>query len=413
MRRVALALGVVFALWLAPGAFAAGWCGSGENARDLPDTVTSRQVHAIVAVPSDAPDGFATQANQLADDVTSMVSWWAGQDPTRIPRFDQALYGGSQCLDISYVRLPSPTAAYAGVGADVVFRTIETQLVTAGFASIYKKYLVYFFGSTADFGVCGVGAGTLATGPAFAVVIPAGCPPVPTDTTATHELLHALGAVPPGDPHCPADPGHPCDSPTDVLYPSTGGEPLSTKVLDYNHDDYYGHSQSWPDVQDSLWLHRLDQPQFGLAVSFTGGTGTVTSDLPGVDCTAACTTQWDAGTAVALEAEGAGADRFVHWTGACTGRATCSVTLGQAASVAAVFGPLRIPLRVSALGRGRVACSPRCGTTFAAGNALRLTAVPAKGWKFAGWAGACRGSRLTCTPATDYAVTVKARFAKR
>src|SRR5262249_28296512 len=84
---------------------------------------------------------------------------------------------------------------------------------------------------------------------------------------------------------------------------------------------------------------------------------------------AACTTQWDAGTMVTLKAQGAaGADRFVRWTGACTGRTTCSVTLGQAASVAAVFGPLRIPVRVSAFGRGRVACSPKCGTTFAAGE---------------------------------------------
>ena len=31
-------------------------------------------------------------------------------------------------------------------------------------------------------------------------------------------------------------------------------------MLDGGHDDYYGHSGSWPDVQDSLFLERLDSP---------------------------------------------------------------------------------------------------------------------------------------------------------
>ncbi|HST18606.1 MAG TPA: hypothetical protein VLK36_13115 [Gaiellaceae bacterium] len=413
MRKLALVVGVLAALWFAPGTFAAGWCGTGETATDLPDTVTARQIHTIVAVPSDAPDQFAAQANQVADDVTSMVGWWAGQDPTRIPRFDQALFNGSQCVDISFVRLPSSTAAYAGTGANADFRNIELQLVGDGFDGIYKKYLVYFFGSTADDGVCGVGSGDIDTGPSFAVVISAGCSVVPSDTTATHELLHALGAVPPGDPHCPADPGHPCDSPTDVLYPYTGGEPLSTKVLDFNHDDYYGHSQSWPDIQDSLWLHRLDVPQVGLTIAFSGA-GSVTSDLPGVSCAAACTTQWDSGSVVQLEADPAATDRFVRWTGACTGRTDCSLTLAEAATVSAVFGPLRIPVRLSTTGQGKVTCTPKCAKTFTAGNTLRLTAVAATGWKFAGWAGgACKGTRSTCTPATDYALTVKARFTRK
>jgi hypothetical protein len=243
-------------------------------------------------------------------------------------------------------------------------------------------------------------------------VYTAGCSGVPTDTIAAHELLHALGAVPPGDPHCPSDPGHPCDSPTDVLYPYTGGEPISQKVLDYNHDDYYGHSQSWPDVQDSLWLHRLDEQQVGLTVSFSG-LGTVTSDVPGVDCSATCSTQWDPGTVVSLDAEPAATERFIRWTGACTGAGTCQLTLAQATSVTAVYGPLRIPVRVSIAGKGKVSCSPACTKTFDAGGFLSLKAVPAKGWRFAGWGGGCKGVRPTCAPATDYRLTVTARFKKR
>ncbi len=138
-----LAVTLVAALWLAPGAFAA-WCGSGETATDRPDTVTAQQVHAVVAIPSDAPDTFADNANQVADDVTSMVGWWAGQDPTRIPRFDQALFDGSQCLDISFVRLPDPASAFASVGAGPGFQRIVLDLIGAGLRDIYKKYLVYF-----------------------------------------------------------------------------------------------------------------------------------------------------------------------------------------------------------------------------------------------------------------------------
>ena len=238
-----------------------------------PDIVTAQQVHGVVAVPSDAPDTFADNANQLADDVASMSSWWQGQDPTRIPRFDQALFSGTSCLDISFVRLPETTASYANMGAEAAFRQIGNDLISAGLDDPYKKYLVYFEGPSVQEDICGVGGGDLSSGPSYAIVIQAGCADVPTDTTATHELLHALGAVPPGDPHCPADPAHPCDSPTDVLYPTTDGSPLQTKVLDYNHDDYYAHSQPWPDIQDSLWLHRLDESPVSLGIAFSGGAG--------------------------------------------------------------------------------------------------------------------------------------------
>ena len=48
--------------------------------------------------------------------------------------------------------------------------------------------------------ICGVGGGDLSSGPSYAIVIQAGCADVPTDTTATHELLHALGSRLPSQP---------------------------------------------------------------------------------------------------------------------------------------------------------------------------------------------------------------------
>ena len=36
--------------------------------------------------------------------------------------------------------------------------------------------------------------------------------------------------------------------------------PLESRLLDVGRDDYYGHAGSWDDVQDSLFLERLDSP---------------------------------------------------------------------------------------------------------------------------------------------------------
>jgi hypothetical protein len=403
---------VLAGLWLAPVSHAAGWCGSGESAVDRPDIVTGPQIHAVVATPSDGPDLFATDAGRIADDVNSVVAWWQGQDPTRVPRFDQASFAGVSCLDVSFVRLTGTGAAYAAGGASTAFSTIFNEL--AGTANSGKIYLVYYEGPAPQANVCGTG-GTrgFGIGPALALVWLQGCPDVPNDTIAAHELLHALGALPPGAPHaCPGDAGHPCDSDTDILYPYTTGLPLSSLVLDFNHDDYYAHSGSWNDIQDSVWLHRLDLPAVALNVSLTG-TGEIRSDVPGVDCTAACSTQWDQGSPVVLIAQPAPGERFIHWSGSCTGNGDCTLELDQPATAAALFGPVRIPLKVTHLGKGAVKCTPACTRTFPGGSALKLRAVPAKGWKFAGWSGGCKGTRLTCSPGTDFALSVRATFRRR
>jgi hypothetical protein len=411
VRRLLVLASFALALWAAPGALAAGWCGTGESATDRPDVTTGQQVHAIVVAPADAADNFAADAGKLADDVGSMTAWWQGQDPTRVPRFDTATFPSGTCLDISYVRLPDAAASLSG--ASPTFHLIELSLFAGGFSSSYKKYLVYYDGPSVELNVCGIGGGAFDRGPAFALVWLAGCPGVPTDSIGTHELLHALGALPAGAPHpCPGDTGHPCDSPTDILYPQTHGQPLSEQVLDFGRDDYYGHSGSWLDMQDSLWLHRLDQPQFALGVTLSGA-GEVSSDLPGLDCSASCTTQWDQGSTVTLGTHPVSGTRFVRWQGGCTGSSGCTVSVTAPLAVTAVFGPITISVRLSATGRGRIACSPACSRSFAAGDPLRLRAVPAKGWRFVSWSGGCKGKRLTCAPPTDFALSVKATFRKR
>jgi hypothetical protein len=406
----------VASLWGAPGAFAAGWCGNDATGNDRPDVVTGQQVHAVVALPADAPDTFAADAARLADDITSADQWWRAQDPTRAPRWDQAVFPAGRCVDISFVRLSDPASAYAGIGSSAAYQHLGEALETAGLGNAYKKYLVYFDGPAAAEDICGTGGGDFRRGPSYAVVWLLGCPGVPNDAVATHELLHALGALPTGAPHACAlaqgGPGHPCDSEQDIIYPFTSGDPLSALVLDVNHDDYYGHTGSWDDIQDSFWLEHLNTPKQALTVSLSG-VGEIESDVPGVACATECTTQWDQSAVLSLTALPAKTDRFVRWTGSCTGNGDCALELDQPASATAVFGPLRIPVRATTAGHGTIACSPKCTKSFTAGNTLSLRAVAAKGWKFTGWTGGCKGTRVTCSPATDFALNVRATFRRR
>ncbi len=398
-------------LWLAPGALAGTWCGTGENATDLPDVVTGPQVHPIVVVPSDGADDFPTVSAQMATDIASIDTWWQGQDPTRILRFDQAAFPGCTAPDISFLRLPQPASALTN--GDAAFQTIDGDIVQAGFSNRYKNYLVYYDGPVVETNECGIGGGQFDQGGGISIVWLQGCPGVPFDSVAAHELLHALGALPTGAPHaCPSSPAHPCDSTQDVLYPYASGAPLSQLLLDYGHDDYYGHSGTWDDIQDSMFMHRLDLSQETLSIAFQGA-GSVTSAEPGVTCTTTCSTQWDQNSTVDLEASPTASSRFLGWTGACTGDGPCSLTMASSESAVAMFGPAVISVKATVSGKGKVVCTPACSTHFTAGNPVTMRAVPAKGWTFKTWTGACKGKQAVCRLEPDYSASAKATFTRK
>ena len=195
-----------------------------------------------------------------------------------------------------------------------------TRSTQAGLGSPFTKYVVYFDGPTADSNVCGQG-GSDSSGFGAAVVYYRSCAGVSTAAVAAHEVLHTLGAVSRSAPNeCDGETsGHTCDTEADLMFPSIGGEPLSSKLLDPGRDDYYGHAGGWTDTQDSAWLVRLDgQAPLALTIS---GPGSVTANVPGLLCAASCTTTWNAGQPLALTATpGAGA-RLVRWSGACSGTA--------------------------------------------------------------------------------------------
>jgi hypothetical protein len=342
------------------------------------------------------------------------------------PRFDLFAFPGCTTrfgdLDLGFARLPRPGSAYA----DLNLQQLNTDL--AAFAPQNVKNLVYYDGPTTEPFVCGTSSRSAQSGGlvGFSYVwLQADCDVDVgsgnlTAEVAVHELVHNLGAVPTGAPHeCPApDDGHVCDSNSDLLYPFvTSGASLIGEILDVGRDDYYGHSGSWWDVQDSQWLMHL--PLFPLTAAVSGSAGVVTSHLGGVSCPPTCSTTLENGVKTMLTAAPGAGQRLVAWSGACTGAGPCEVTMDAEKSVTATFGAATFALAVRVTGRGVVrsspagiVCSKSCSRAFAATSIVRLTAKPSKSYRFTGWSGACKGTK-PCAVRLDGAKSVRATFRKR
>jgi Divergent InlB B-repeat domain len=401
----------------ASAAAAATWCGSPAQADRVPNGVAGNPVHWIYLIPSDGGDNLGAVAGLMQSDAEQIDAWWRGQDPTRTPRNDVTAFSCGTQLDITAVRSTQSSTQLTPIGQR--FSGIVNTLRSAGFGSPLTKYVVYYDGPIDDDNICGQGF-TEVSGFGLAAVYLRSCPGISTAAVAAHEFLHTIGAVPSSAPHdCPGEnEGHTCDNQSDLMYPAIGPEGLSAKVLDPGHDDYYGHSGAWLDTQDSAWLVRLDsQTPLALTVS---GTGTVTADIPGLQCSASCSTTWNSGQALNLNATPAAGMRLVRWGGACSGSAGCSVTVTAGAQVSALFAPATFRLAVSIAGKGTIrsssagiSCRPRCSASFASFSPVRLTAKPAKGWKLRAWSGACRGAKTTCTVPMSAATSARAAFVRR
>jgi hypothetical protein len=396
-------------------AAAATWCGTPTQQDLAPNATAGDAVHWIYAIPSDGADRFSAFASAMQTDAELIDAWWRGQDSTRTPRDDLARFPCGTQLDLSSVRLALPASRLDNAAR---FEEIVDGIVAAGFSSTFVKYVVYYDGTISEQGLCGQG-GSDTTGFGVAVVFTRSCSGIAPSVIAAHELLHTLGAVPVGAPHdCPPpNNGHTCDTKSDIMYPFVSPVPLSSEILDPGRDDYYGHSGSWPDVQDSHWLVQLDrQVPFSLAIA---GPGSVTADVPGLLCDRTCSTTWNAGTQLNLAATPAVGAKLVRWTGSCTGAGACSVTVDQGAKVSALFAPATYRLTVSRVGHGTVrsarsgiSCTPRCSAAFPSYVSLQLRATPARGWRFRGWSGACRGARNVCTVPMTKNTSARAVFVR-
>jgi hypothetical protein len=207
-------------------------------------------------------DRFAAFAPRIVGDVAAIDAWWRSQDSTRSPRFDVfpvACATAFGSIDITNVELLQAFGDVSGA-----FNTIRLQLASIGFDQPEKTYLVYYDGPTGQSGpsqVCGQGAEAGGPAPGMAIVYLDSCGSTEDDSArpivAAHEFVHTLGAVKSAAPHACRS-GHVCDVANDLLGATLSLKELDQHVLDGGRDDYYGHSGSWLDVQDSLFLERLD-----------------------------------------------------------------------------------------------------------------------------------------------------------
>jgi hypothetical protein len=434
-RTLLLACLVALAGLAVPSWAAAGtWCGNDVAAANrLPESFTGKQIHVVYAFPADGADRFAAYANAIVSDIEAVDAWWRGQDPTRAPRFDLFPFPGCGPglgrLDLTRVQLPRAASEYFDIATTL--DRLADDLVADPFSldEPYAKYLVYFDGTHSG-AFCGQGfqAGEQGGRIGYAAVFMRACwEDVGTGGaaawTAAHELGHSLGAVAsPAPTHCAVNGGHACDHYLDLMRPFNNGYPLATAILDHNHDDYYDHSGGWPDVRDSAWLFRLDQPRHRLQVALTGATSgstVVSVDEHGIACPPTCGDDWDGGSRVALAVEPGVNDRFVRWRGDCTGRdPDCSLVMDAPRSVTAVFGPAVYRLAVTVVGRGVVRtsdgdrCARRCSLELLPDTAVRLRATPARAYRFVRWGGSCRG-RNPCVVRGSAHRSVTAVFRRR
>jgi hypothetical protein len=282
VRRLLVGLVAVAALGSAAPAVASTpmpWCGTGASELDrVPDATPGFAIHVTYVRPPGGADRLAEWAPRIVGDVAAIDAWWRSQDPTRAPRFDlfpfacASLFGQ---LDISNVTLQQPAGQVGNA-----FTTLRFLLAGQGFIEPEKTYLFYYDGPVeqqrVDSEVCGVGGSPAGGLPGIAIVFLDSCAAEENmfrPIVAIHELVHALGAVSGAAPHHCSD-GHVCDVPNDLLNASLSGTELEAAVLDGGRDDYYGHQGSWSDVQDSLFLERLDSPDRGAPSSPTGLTAT-------------------------------------------------------------------------------------------------------------------------------------------
>lgn len=414
LRRVLIVSVGLAALWAAP-AHASTFCGTAGTADRAPNVVAGNPVHAVYAIPSDGADNFAQRATQIQTDAEAIDAWWRGQDSTRTPRFDLFPFPCGSQLDLTSLRLQQSGAQLAD--PEAALQSIVNATRSSGLLTNFEKLLVYYEGPIRDPDACGIGD-VNPQGAAVAVVLVSGCPGEETAPTAAHEMLHTLGAVPTGAPHdcTPPNDGHTCDNKLDIMYPFASGVPLTSLLLDPGRDDYYGHSGSFWDVQDSSWLVDLDA-QTTLSLSISSG-GSVTSDVPGLACSAPCATTWNRGTKLTLMPKPARGMRFLAWTGACSGSSNCSLQLAQNSATTALFGPATFRLNVLLTGRGAVrvgsagTCSASCSKAVTSFVPQTLAARAAKGWRFKAWSGACKGTKATCSVPMSSAATARATFVR-
>jgi len=325
-----------------------------RTVRDLPDEVSGPQVHFLYVVPADGTDRQLDVNGGMQQAIARIEHWFEGQTGNQALRIDT--YKGAP--DITFVRMTHTDAQATSITPWPLW-VMGEDLVAAGFNNPAKVYAALYDGHSAW--ACG-GAKSPALPKLGAMYIrawptndPRPCSDAPGFGTGTdrpgyfeigllHEILHTIGFTPHCAPHASADGygDHVDDSPTDVMYGPDGKSPVgwnwSHAVLDYHHDDYYrARIPGCPDLSDSPYLEQI--PSFSLTVTVKG-KGSVSALVGATDaksCTSMCALSYVRGSTVTLSASPAARYRFVAWSGGCSGKGDCELTMTGSTSVTATF----------------------------------------------------------------------------
>ena len=146
------------------------------------------------------------------------------------------------------------------------------------------------------------------------------------------------------------------------------------------------------------------------------GSGTVTSGAGEISCGSTCSAPV-AAAPVTLTATASPGSTFTGWSGGCSGNGSCTLAMGSDQSASATFeSDKALTLKKAGSGAGTVtsypagiSCRTTCAHAFPHGTMVKLTARPSARSTFAGWSGACKGTRA-CTVPMSAARSVTATF---
>jgi len=150
----------------------------------------------------------------------------------------------------------------------------------------------------------------------------------------------------------------------------------------------------------------------------TGSSGRVTSaPQQEINCTSGtCSADFPLNSQVTLTATPTSGTAFLGWSGACSGRGSCVVTMNDIKQVTASFEVNRLTVSKTGSGtvtsdKGGISCPGQCAAVFDDGTQVTLTATPAASdIRFTGWSGGgCTGTS-PCTVTMQGARSVTASF---
>jgi len=160
---------------------------------------------------------------------------------------------------------------------------------------------------------------------------------------------------------------------------------------------------------NSTLTANFEKRKYPLTVNFEG-EGEVIEEI----INSGRSTNYDSGTTVKLTAQAAAEWVFVGWEGAINGTSNPQqLLISEPKEVTAVFEKKKYPLTVNIEGEGEVLeeiVNTVRTTDYDSGTTVKLTAVPAEGWEFAGWTGAIESAELEIQILVSEAKEINAEF---